>query len=125
MGKKRKEEDFGIKRQENCARQTSKNKIYIAEWCAHKASSMTKEAKRNEGKEKSTLKKGTLMGNIARVHQAKQKLEDLLKEIKKEENACCIVKSKKVKRIREELQATRSEIRKAQDALRKSNAKLK
>ena len=129
IGKEKERRRFWNKKaRELCKANIKKQDLYSRihdEWRAHKASSMTKEAKRNEGKEKSTLKKGTLMGNIARVDQAKQKLEDLLKEIKKEENSCCIEKSKKVKRLREELQATRSEIRKAQDALRKSNAKLK
>ena len=78
------------------------------------------------GSRKSTLNKGTLQNNIARVNCARQKIDHLRKAII---NANGIhdhkQKTSELQTLRDELSLTKSELPKAQDALRKTTEKMK
>lgn len=72
----------------------------------------------------STVKNITFKKNVARVENAKQMLTDLKKEMEE-----CVKsdadEKKKMSRLEEKFSSAKSELRKAQDASRKTTAKLK
>ncbi len=79
---------------------------------------MTEEVK-NLSSSQSTLKKGTLRNNIARVESAQQKIKNLKEGIIKADKPVT-----ELRKLRDELFSTKSELRKAQDALKKTTRKL-
>ena len=87
------------------------------DWHMFKADSMTKEVE-NAKSSQSTLKKGTLQGNITRIKSAQQKIKDLQAAISK------VDKHMELQKLRDELSSTPSELSKAQDVLRKTTKKL-
>lgn len=95
------------------------------DWRIYKTDLMTRDVK-DLGSRKSTLKKATLQNNIARVDCARQKIDHLREAII---NANDIhdhkQKTSELQRLRDELSLTKSELRKAQDALRKTTEKMK
>ena len=126
IGKEKERRTFWNRRaSELCKEEPKKADLYKRiheDWRIHKTDSMTKEVKdlSQLRPSKSTLKKGTLQSNLARVESAKQNITDLQEAIIKTDKHMVM----ELRKLRDELSSTRSELRKAQDALRKTTKKL-